>query len=156
MSQQSIAHGSFVIERHYPVAVEHAYAAWTDPRLKEKWFIGPDGWNAIERTLDVRAGGEERLHGRFGGPSGIETLFVARYHQVLPAQRLVYVYDMYLNRLHHSLSLATVEFRAQGKTTLLCFTEQVAFLDGTPAEKGVSSRNNGTAAHLDRITQLFA
>ena len=155
MSEQPIVHGSFVIERRYPVTVARAYAAWTDLELKARWFIGPEDWTPIERTLDVRVGGEEKLHGRFGA-SGTETLFVARYHHVVPAQRLVYVYDMYVNGLHHSLSLATVEFRSEGEGTLLLFNEQVAFLDGTSADKGVPARKTGTAAHLDRIVRLFA
>lgn len=155
MSEQPIVHGSFVIERRYPVTVARAYAAWTDPELKARWFIGPENWTPIERTLDVRVGGEEKLHGRFGS-SGTETLFVARYHHVVPAQRLVYVYDMYMNGLHHSLSLATVEFRSEGEGTRLLFNEQVAFLDGTSADKGVPARKTGTAAHLDRIARLFA
>ena len=155
MSEQPIVHGSFVIERRYPVTVARAYAAWTDLELKARWFIGPEDWTPIQRTLDVRVGGEEKLHGRFGA-SGTETLFVARYHHVVPAQRLVYVYDMYVNGLHHSLSLATVEFRSEGEGTLLLFNEQVAFLDGTSADKGVPARKTGTAAHLDRIVRLFA
>lgn len=154
MSEQPIVHGSFVIERRYPVTVARAYAAWTDLELKARWFIGPEDWTPIERTLDVRVGGEEKLHGRFGA-SGTETLFVARYHHVVPAQRLVYVYDMYVSGLHHSLSLATVEFRAEGEGTRLLFNEQVAFLDGTSADKGVPARKTGTAAHLDRIARLF-
>ena len=155
MTQQPIVHGSFVIERRYPVTVDRAYGAWTDPELKARWFIGPDDWTQIERSLDVRVGGEEKLRGRFGA-SGVETLFVARYHHIVPAQRLVYVYDMYVSGAHHSLSLATVEFQSEREGTRLLFNEQVAFLDGTSADKGVPARKTGTAAHLDRIVRLFA
>ena len=155
MSQQPIVHGSFAIERQYPVSVDRAYAAWTDPELKARWFIGPEDWQLLDRALDVRVGGEERLHGRFGS-SRTETLFVARYHHIVPAERLVYVYDMYVNGAHHSLSLATVEFHSTREGTRLLFNEQVAFLDGTTADKGVPSRKTGTAAHLDRIARLFA
>jgi hypothetical protein len=68
----------------------------------------------------------------------------------------VYVYDMHIDGAHHSASLATVEFSADGSGTLQRFHEQVAFLDGTTAGQGVPSREHGTAAHLDRISLLFA
>jgi hypothetical protein len=58
--------------------------------------------------------------------------------------------------VHHSLSLATVEFRSEREGTLLLFNEQSAFLDGTSSDKGVPSRKTATAAHLDRMARLFA
>jgi uncharacterized protein YndB with AHSA1/START domain len=155
VNQKSIAHGSFVIERSYPSAAERVYAAWTDPALKAKWFIGPENWQLLGRTLDVRVGGEETLRGRHAGPPAMETLFTARYHHVVPLERLVYVYDMHLNGVHHSVSLATVEFSAEARGTTMKFTEQVAFLDGTTPAQGVPSRKAGTAAHFERMASLF-
>lgn len=156
MKTSPIFHGSFAIERRYPVPPERVFAAWTDPALKATWFIGPPGWQLIERSLDAREGGSELLHGRFAGAQGRETKFTARFHHVAPAARLVYVYDMHLNGAHHSASLATVEFFADGAGTLQRFHEQVAFLDGTTADEGVPSREHGTAAHLDCLQLLFA
>ena len=155
MQESPIFHGAFVIERRYPVPPAQVFTAWTDPALKERWFTGPADWRQLGRTLDVRVGGSETLHGRFGG-QGRETLFTARYHHVLPDARLVYVYDMHIDGRHHSASLATVEFIADGAGTLQRFHEQVAFLDGTTAAQGVPSREHGTAVHLDRIFHLFA
>jgi uncharacterized protein YndB with AHSA1/START domain len=156
VNQKPITHGSFVVERRYPATVDRVYAAWVDPALKARWFIGPEGWQLLARTLDVRVGGEETLHGRHAGPPAIETLFSARYHHVVALERLVYVYDMHLGSIHHSLSLATVEFSADGKATMMKFTEQVAFLDGTESARGVPSRQTGTAAHFERMARLFA
>jgi uncharacterized protein YndB with AHSA1/START domain len=155
MSSTPIPHGSFVIERRYPTPLERVWKAWIDPALKARWFIGPPSWTLVSRTLDVRVGGEETLKGKHAGPPPTETLFTARYHQVVMLERLVYVYDMHLNGNHHSLSLATVEFERDGGGTKQRFTEQVAFLDGTPSAKGVPSREMGTALHLDRLMQLI-
>lgn len=140
MSPKPIPHGSFVIERHYPSTPDRVWAAWTDPALKAQWFIGPPSWTLLGRTLDVTVGGTETLHGRHAGPAPMETLFSARYHHVAAQERLVYVYDMHLNGVHHSASLATVEFFADGGGTRMLFTEQVAFLDGTTSAQGVPSR----------------
>jgi len=144
------AHGDFVIDRVYEATPAEVWSAWTDSDTKARWFVGPEGWQLVERSLDVRVGGIEILHGRFA-QSGLETLFTARYHLVEPDARMVYVYDMHLNRRHHSVSVATVELMAEGASTRLRFTEQVTFVDGTDGREGTASRQRGTAAHLDRI-----
>lgn len=156
MTASPVQHGTFTIKRHYPAPPARVFEAWTNIGLKARWFIGPPGWTLIQRTLDVREGGSEILQGRFERAEPFDTLFSARYHQVVSETRLVYVYDMVLNGRLHSTSLATVEFFAEGSGTLQVFHEQVAFLDGTTAGEGVPARERGTAAHLDRIAALFA
>lgn len=150
MTAPLVTHGSFTLERTYEASPAQVFAAWADPDLKARWFIGPDDWMPVRRELDLRVGGQELLHGRFA-KSGRETLFTARYHDIVAEERLVYVYDMRLAGRLHSTSLATVEMRLQGSRTQLIFTEQVAFLDGTDGPEGTASRERGTAAHLDRL-----
>ena len=147
-------HGDFSINRVYDASPADVWAAWADPETKARWFIGPDGWSQVERTLDMRVGGIEILHGRFSA-SGLETLFTARYHLVEPQARLVYVYDMHLSGRHHSVSVATVEFIGDPEGTRLRFTEQVTFVDGTDGRDGTLSRKRGTSAHLERIAGVL-
>lgn len=150
MSIHPLVHGSFTIERRYEASATQVFAAWADPEVKALWFIGPPGWSVVRRELDFRVGGSEVLQGRL--PSGMETSFTARYHDIVPDQRMVYDYDMHLNGQFHSVSLATVEIRAEGDAARLIFNEQVVFLDGT---KDSSSREHGTAAHLDRMRNFI-
>src|SRR5258708_7392786 len=126
MSVPPVVHGTFVIERSFDAPPSRVYDAWANPELKARWFVGPQDWTAIRRELDFRVGGSEVLHGRFAA-SGRESLFDARYHQLVPNERLVYVYDMYVNGTFHSVSLATIELTPEGKGTRMKFTEQVAF-----------------------------
>ena len=147
-------HGDFSINRVYDASPADVWAAWADPETKARWFIGPEGWSQVERTLDMRVGGVEILHGRFAA-NGLETLFTARYHLVEPQARLVYVYDMHLGGRHHSVSVATVEFIGDPQGTRLRFTEQVAFVDGTDGRDGTLSRKRGTSAHLERIAGVL-
>ncbi|MFL6696838.1 MAG: SRPBCC family protein [Vitreoscilla sp.] len=147
-------HGDFSINRVYDASPADVWAAWTDNATKARWFIGPEGWQQVERTLDLRVGGIEILHGRFAA-TGAETLFSARYHLIEPQARLVYVYDMHLSGRHHSVSLATVEFIGDPEGTRLRFTEQVTFVDGTDGRDGTLSRKRGTNAHLDRIASVL-
>ena len=109
LSAPITTHGDFSINRVYDASPADVYAAWADAETKARWFIGPEGWRQVERTLDMRVGGTEILQGRFAA-TGLETLFTARYHLVEAGARLVYVYDMHLSGRHHSVSVATVEF----------------------------------------------
>ncbi len=151
MTRATCAHGTFTLERTYPAAPARVFAAWGDVELKTRWFIGPEGWKELARELDFRVDGRELLRGRHG--SGMETLFTARYHDLVRDERIVYVYDMHLDGKHHSVSLASVELSREGRGTRLVFTEQVVFLDGTEGAAGTSARERGTAAHLDRLAQ---
>jgi uncharacterized protein YndB with AHSA1/START domain len=150
MSLLPIVHDKFTIERIYDATPAEVFSAWSDPRVKSRWFIGPESWRQTRRELDFRTGGEEVLCGEF--PSGMTTSFVARYYEIEPNQRVVYVYDMHLSGKHHSLSLATVEFRPDKGGTRMIFTEAVAFLDET---ENAAARERGTAAHFDRIPSVL-
>jgi len=146
MTAPPVIHSSFTLERTYPASPARVFAAWVDPEIKARWFIGPDGWKVIQRELDPRPGGREVLHGVLA--DGRETFFAARYHDVVAGHRLLFVYDMHHGGTHLSVSMVTVEMVPAGAGTHLVLTEQVAFLNG---EDGAASRQQGTAAHLDRL-----
>jgi len=146
--------GDFSVNRVYDTSPADVYAAWADIGTKARWFIGPEGWSQVERTLDLRVGGVEILHGRFAA-NGVETLFSARYHLVEPGMRLVYAYDMHLGGRHHSVSVASVEFIGDPEGTRLRFTEQVTFVDGTDGRDGTLARKRATAAQLERVAGVL-
>jgi uncharacterized protein YndB with AHSA1/START domain len=139
-------HGSFTLERIYDASPARVFKAFADPKSKARWFVGPRGWQEIKREMDFRVGGLEIAHGKF--PDGPETKFVARYHEIVPDERLVYVYDMHVNGVFMSVSLATIELTPQGGKTVLRITEQGVFLDG---KDGNESRRQGTASLLEQV-----
>ena len=146
MVERSVKHDTFVIERTYEASLAQAFAAWSQPNAKARWFVGPGEWESSDHELDFQVGGREHVS---GGPKGgpIHT-FDARYEDIVPEERIVYTYDMYMDETRISVSLATVEFKPEGAGTRLVFTEQGAFLDGhdTPAE-----RKRGTGSLLDAL-----
>jgi uncharacterized protein YndB with AHSA1/START domain len=145
--QRFVAHDTFRIERLYAAPVARVWRALTDIDAKALWFGGPPGkWELIERVMDVRAGGRERLKGRWEG--GAVTTFDAHYFDVVVNERLVYAYDMYQGEQKLSVSLATVELAAIDGKTRLTVTEQGAFLDGYD---DAGSRKEGTGQLLDAI-----
>ncbi len=91
-------------------------------------------------------GGRERVKGRFA--SGTTSTFDAQYYDVIPLERPVYSYEMQLDAARISVSLATVQLKAEGGRTTVMITEQGAFLDGYD---GADSRKQGTGYLLDAL-----
>jgi uncharacterized protein YndB with AHSA1/START domain len=76
------------------------------------------------------------------------TTFSARFHDIVPNERIVYVYDMCVNETHISISLATIEFKAEKSGTRLIVTEQGVFLDGYD---DAGAREKGTRLLLEQL-----
>jgi uncharacterized protein YndB with AHSA1/START domain len=144
---RSVVHATFHLERSYDAPVARVWKALTDEAAKKKWFGGtPGSWELLERHMDVRVGGSERVKGRWEG--GMVSTFDATYHDVVPNERLVYSYEMHLNDKKISVSLATMQLKAEGGKTTLKVTEQGAFLDGYD---DAGSREHGTGHLLDAL-----
>jgi uncharacterized protein YndB with AHSA1/START domain len=142
MTERSVNHATFVVERTYDASPARVFAAWTEPRAKARWFAGRDA----EFELDFRLGGRELNRGR--APDGQVYSYEARFQDIVPGERIVYTYEMHSDETRISVSLATVEFKHDGAGTRLIYTEQGAFLDGhdTPAQ-----REQGTGGLLDAL-----
>lgn len=107
-STRSVVHAEFHLERVYDSPVSRVWQALTELEAKAKWFAGAhDSWQVLERQIDVRVGGRERLKGRWN--TGLVTTFDAIYQDVVPNERLVYCYQMFLDERKISVSLATVQ-----------------------------------------------
>jgi len=144
---RSVVHGSFQLARTYAASPARVWKALTDVEAKQKWFGGPVGrFELLERHMDVRVGGTERLHGRWEG--GVISSFDASYHDVVPQERLIYSYVMHLDEKKISVSLATMQLNPDGAGTRLTVTEQGAFLDGYD---DAGSREHGTGFLLDAL-----
>ena len=154
MSERSVEHGTFTIERRFDVAPARVFAAWADPKAKAGWFAGPAGqWKQLLRQMDFRIGGRERVRGELAG--GLVSDFDASYHDIVTNRRIVYSYTMQVDEKRISVSLATIEFEpAGGGATRLILTEQGAFLDG--GFDGSAGREQGTRGLLDNLQNFLA
>lgn len=151
MTLSSSVHGSFVIERRYPVPPARVYAAWARPEIKRRWLSCDDAWVLQAHEMDFRVGGRER--NRVGPAGGPVHAFDGVYHDIVPGERVVYSYAMTVGGERISVSLATVEFHPDGAGTRMVFTEHGVYLDGhqTPAE-----REAGTAVGLANLAAVLA
>jgi uncharacterized protein YndB with AHSA1/START domain len=146
VTDRSVTHATFVVERTYDASPARVFAAWADPAVKARWFAGPEEWGPDEFELDFRVGGREVSR---GGPQGgpVHT-YSARYQDIVPDQRLVYSYSMHLDQTLISVSLATVELQPERGGTRLVLTEQGAYLDDYD---DAGQREQGTADLLDAL-----
>ena len=154
MSERTIEHGSFTIERTFELPPARVFAAWAEPKAKEKWFAGPAGqWKQQMRQMEFRIGGRERLKGEFAG--GRISEFDASYHDIVTNRRIVYSYTMQVDEKRISVSLATIEFEPAGSGgTRMILTEQGAYLDG--GFDGNAGREKGTRGLIDNLERYLA
>lgn len=53
----SVEHETWSIERIYPHARGRVFAAWSDPNVKRRWFVGPDGEPDEDLSMNFRSEG---------------------------------------------------------------------------------------------------
>ena len=143
MTERSIAHGSFTVERHLDAAPARVFQAWADPREKQQWFGDSGDSNG---TLDFREGGREYNAGKMGEDT--DYAFDCTYRDIVENNRIVYNYEMHLNGQRISVSTAAIELRPEGAGTHLVVTEHGVFLDGLD---NVDQRRQGTEYLMDLL-----
>ena len=149
MTDRSVAHGSFTIERTYPASPARVFAAFASLEAKSRWFGPPAETFTGDQELDFRVGGRELFTSKHENAS---YTFEAVYYDIVPDQRIVTAYEMYQDDARMSVSVATVELTPAGNGTHLVLTEQGAFLDGIDKNE---YRQQGTTGLLDKLGEIL-
>jgi uncharacterized protein YndB with AHSA1/START domain len=150
VTDSTVAHDTFVIERRYDAPVGQVFQAWADPTLKARWFAGSPDALGSGYELDFRVGGREVNRG--GPPGGPVYTFEAEFRDIVPNRRIVYTNEMHADATRISVSVATVQFSSRGATTHLVLTEQGVFLDGHDT---ATQREEGTRALLESLAGVL-
>jgi uncharacterized protein YndB with AHSA1/START domain len=148
MTERSVTHSTFTIERTYDRAPARVFAAWADPAIKSRWFGGGSDGAPAPIKMDFRVGGHETNASEPG--ADFQFAFDGLYHDIVPDERIVFSYDLSLGGSLVSVSLATVELRPTGGGTHLTYTEHGAFLDGLDEP---ALREQGTIGLLEALEQ---
>ncbi|UJW86707.1 SRPBCC family protein [Devosia sp. SL43] len=142
MTDRSIAHGTFVLERKYPASPARVFRAWADPAIKQRWF--GDG-NTPAKIFDFREGGRELME---SGEGEFQFGFDVRYEDIVENNRIIYTYYMTMGGKRISVSVAAMELFADGDGTRMTVTEHGCFLDGLD---NMQQRRRGTDMLLDAL-----
>lgn len=152
MTERSVTHASFTIDRVYDARPSQVFAAFADPASKRRWFAEGEGWEVESFDVDFRPGGIETSAFRFQGGPRITNDTV--YQDIVENERIIFAYTMVIGDNRISASLTTIEFAAEGKGTRLTYTEHGAFLDGydnvEQREGGCGDLLEALARELDR------
>ena len=150
MTERSVIHDTFTIERTYPATPSRVFAAFASEEAKSSWGdtgdLEPAGDGSTE--FDFRVGGRERFSHKW---QDTNYRYDALYYDIVPDQRIVYSYEMYANDVRISVSVTTIEFGKSGDGTTLTWTEQGAYLDGIDGPEAPGLRRGGTAEMLDGL-----
>jgi uncharacterized protein YndB with AHSA1/START domain len=157
VTDRTIIHDTFAIERTYPAPPSRVFAAFASEEAKNSWGDTGDltepGAGASDTEFDFRVGGHER-HGF--GYQDVSYRYEARYYDIVPEQRIIYSYEMYAGGARISVSVATIELAATAGGTVLTWTEQGAYLDGIDGADAPKLRREGTAEMLDGLAKYLA
>lgn len=157
MTDRSVIHDTFSIERTYPAALSRVFAAFASAEAKDAWGdtggLEPAEGEAGIEEFDFRPGGRERFGHTFQGTT---YRYDALYYDIVPDQRIVYSYEMYADGARISVSVATIEFAKSDEGTALIWTEQGAYLDGIDGPQAPALRKEGTTEMLDGLTRYLA
>jgi uncharacterized protein YndB with AHSA1/START domain len=156
VTDHSIVHDMFSIERAYPAAPSRVFAAFASAEAKDTWAdtggLEPAEGEAGTAEFDFRPGGRERFGHKYQGTT---YRYEALYYDIVPDQRIVYSYEMYADDARISVSVATIEFAKSSDGTALTWTEQGAYLDGIDGPQAPALRAEGTAEILDGLARYL-
>jgi uncharacterized protein YndB with AHSA1/START domain len=157
MTDRTVAHSTFVIERNYPAAPQQVFRALSDPARKRRWFAEGEGFEVDSFEMDFRVGGFERSRFRFkegspvhaGTPCANDTVYL----DIIANERIVLAYTMNVAGSRISASQSTFELVLEGTGTKLVFTEQAAFFANADGPK---IREQGWRVLLEQLARELA
>ena len=144
MTERSIAHGTFTVERTYKHPPSTVFGAWANPANKRQWFGTPEE-GTPEHIFEFKVGGREFNEGKMGNDL---YSFDVTYQDIIEDNRIIYTYSMKLNGERISVSVATVELTPASGGTRMVVREDGAFLDGLDT---VKQREEGTNYIIDQL-----
>jgi uncharacterized protein YndB with AHSA1/START domain len=140
-----VTHSTFTLERHYSASVERVFEAWANPEARKRWMA-----QGAEHSQDFVVGGIETVKG-FDG-QGRPLTYQAQYAEIVANERILTTSTLHTGDQLSTVSVTSVEFRADDAGTLLVLTEHGVYL---PGQEQPAWREHGTAKQLDALAAEF-
>jgi uncharacterized protein YndB with AHSA1/START domain len=153
MTDLTVIHDTFTLERRYRVPAARVFAFLSEPVMKRRWYAAADERDLEAFDMDFREGGVERMASRMGEQTPFPGAILAndgRFEDIVPGRRVVVSTSMTLGGRRISSSLITFEVSEDGVETVMRLTHQAAFYEGSD---GPQMRKGGWEALLNRLDQ---
>src|ERR1700738_237115 len=105
-----------VVTRRFAALPEAVYRAHTEPRLIQKWLLGPDGWTMPVCINEARPGGRIRYEWKDAKGNGFH--MTGEYVELVPFNKIVHIERMHLPDPTPDNRVET-RFDADGSGTLM-------------------------------------
>jgi len=147
-----LARAGFALTRDYPASRERVWGAFAEEGQKLCWWGAGDAWEPGEWVFDFRVGGRDIAEGTFH--DGPVSRYEATYTDIVEHVRIVTTYDMWLDGVHMSTSVASLEFEPITGGTRFTHTEHGVFYDQFAADG--PGREQGTLGLLEALASYLA
>lgn len=145
--ERRLARAGFTLTRDYPVPVDRLWDAFAHEDEKRAWFGTDENFDAREWSFDFRVGGVDVAEASFH--HGPVSRYVGTYTDIVEQTRIVTTYDMWLDGVHMSTSVASFEFEPTATGSRLTHVEHGVFFDQFWADG--AGREEGTRGILEKL-----
>jgi len=105
-----------IVTRHFNAPPEAVYRAHTDPKLLQKWCLGPEGWTMPVCISEAKPGGKMRYE--WANSKGHGFHLTGEYVELKPYSKIVHIERMHLPDPTPDNHVETT-FEADGTGTLM-------------------------------------
>ena len=150
--ERRLARAEFTLTRDYPVPLERIWDAFAEEDQKLVWFGAGDTFEPGGWAFDFCVGGRDVAEGTFH--DGPVSRYEATYTDIVEHVRIVTTYDMWLDGVHMSTSVASFEFEPIDEGTRFTHVEHGVFLDQFWADG--PNREEGSRGLLEALGNYLA
>ena len=148
MRTKSQERPSLKIKRFIKAPRERVFAAWTDPDQLKEWF-GPEHVRTRSLIADPQAGG--KFQWELTSPDGEELTVIGEYQEVVPNQKIVFIWQWQDDDDWVTDSVVTVELTDAEGGTDLCLTHV-----RLPNENSRNGHTKGWNSSLDKLEKWLS
>ncbi|MGC4934499.1 SRPBCC domain-containing protein [Gordonia sp. DT30] len=150
--ERRLARSGFTLTREYAAPIGRVWDAFADEQQKLAWWGAGDDIEPGEWAFDFRVGGRDVSEGIFH--HGWVSRYEATYTDIVEHNRIVTSYDMWIDGIHMSTSVASLEFDPIDEGTRFTHAEHGVFFDRF--WDGGTGREEGTRGLLDALGTYLA
>lgn len=140
-----------VVTRHFAAPPEKVYQAHIDPKLVQKWMLGPEGWTMPVCIIEAKPGGNIRYEWSKGSSGGF--YLTGEFIELVPFSKIVHVERMHLPDATPDNHIET-RFEPDGPGTLM--TMRMTLSDAqTRAAMLATGMENGMETSYARLETMI-